>query len=96
MKEGDPCEHPRDETLNLPGTEPERHPRWYTDDGYNYYEESSSTLRGRNLETYEPYKPGEHGEVFPEDPRGRVGKIYVDEDDNLYCPVCGHRLKAGF
>lgn len=62
----------------------ERH-YWDTDDAYHwYYEGTCGMSAGQQLEEYE-------GSENPED-KGK-GKIYVDENHNGYCPLCGEKLE---
>ena len=71
--------------LLLPGIERHNYPHeWITEDaGYSWEPEDSAFAE--NLESYEISKN--------EEDRGK-GKIYVDEDRNGHCPICGSRLNA--
>lgn len=70
--------------LTLPGIQHHDYPHeWGTEDaGYSW---SAYEVKGESLESYEISKD--------EADRGK-GKIYVDEDGNGYCPICGSRLNA--
>lgn len=71
--------------LELPGFERDNFPHhWMTDNaGYNWEWEESAGFH--NLEDYSPTEN--------EDEKGK-GKIYIDEDGNGYCPLCGSELNA--
>jgi hypothetical protein len=71
--------------LLLPGVERHDYPHdWITENaGYSWEPEDSAFAE--NLESYEISKN--------EEDRGK-GKIYVDEDGDGYCPICGSRLNA--
>ncbi len=58
-------------------------PRWWTDDGWNWYsDEGADNLHKYNMTDDETL-------------RG-AGFVYVDENRNGYCPVTGTLLRAGF
>ena len=69
---------------NFPSNDIDTDPHyWSTDDGYHWYEDGSTA--GHQLETYE----------FSEDEKDKgKGVIFVDEDGNGYCPICGSLLKS--
>lgn len=69
--------------LTFPGIERHDYPHnWNTDNaGYSWESEENFD----NLESYEI--------AYDEADRGK-GKIYVDEDKNGYCPICGSLLSA--
>jgi hypothetical protein len=71
--------------LLLPSIERHDYPHdWITENaGYSWEPEDSAFAE--NLESYEISKN--------EEDSGK-GKIYVDEDGNGYCPICGSRLNA--
>jgi hypothetical protein len=69
--------------LILPGIERNDYPHYWDTENGGYSWESEEDLD--NLETYEITKE--------EEEKGK-GKIYVDEDGNGYCPICGSRLVA--
>jgi hypothetical protein len=66
------------------GTVPSVYPtHWRTDDGYHWYPDYG--MRGEALEEYDR----------TDDPEQRgQGVLYVDADDNGYCPISGALLRA--
>lgn len=59
--------------------------RWYTDDGWNWYNDDD----GEELQAY-PVTKAEDGDAW------RVNHLHINEDNSLCCPGCGGHLSAGF
>jgi hypothetical protein len=69
---------------------------WTTDDGRHWYAEGACGRgAGAQLETYgRVASVGAVAEHLHGDDRWRTGCLWIDDDANGFCPVCGGRLGA--
>ncbi|MCP4708398.1 MAG: hypothetical protein GY869_07230 [Planctomycetes bacterium] len=69
----------------IPGAVDHHSHSWQTDDAYHWYRDGACGLgAGTELQEY----------AASDDPQDRgQGKLYIDQDDNGYCPVCGSLLE---